>query len=248
MQDHGFGCLHGRYCSRMKTEGKVDSLSYVLQRRRNSRHITIRVLPDGSVKVSAPYGVSLASIERVIVNNKAKLISTIETQRRLLHTYQEGETFLFAGEPLVLNLIKSEKNSIAVEGNRLLVGYAGEEPQSSVVCTLIKELYRQQVKLRLGNWVPFWANRLSLHIPPYGVHDAKSRWGSCSAKGRLSFSLRSQILNDEQFSYLVLHEMAHLVHFNHSAQFHALLKEQMPSYKEIQKSVFALQKESQLCP
>jgi predicted metal-dependent hydrolase len=231
----------------MKTDGKVDSLSYVLQRRRNSRHITIRVRPDGLVKVSAPYGVSLAAIQRVIISNKDKLLSTIETQRSVMHTYQEGETFLFAGTPLSLRLVPAEKNTITVHDRHLLVSYAGEAPQSLVVCTLIKELYRQHVKQRLAYWVPYWANRLSLDIPPYGVRDAKSRWGSCSAKGRLSFSLRSQILNDEQFSYLVLHEMAHLVHFNHSTQFHALLRKQMPTYKEIQKSVFALQKESQLC-
>ncbi|NLK06989.1 MAG: M48 family metallopeptidase [Spirochaetales bacterium] len=231
----------------MKTDRKVDSLSYVLQRRRNSRHITIRVRPDGLVKVSAPYGVSVAAIERVITNNKAKLLSTIDAQRSALHTYREGETFLFAGTTLTLKLVSSEKNAIAVTDTHLLVTYAEAEPQSLVVCTLIKELFRQHVKQRLAYWVPYWANRLSLDVPPYGVRDARSRWGSCSAKGRLSFSLRSQILDDEQFSYLVLHEMAHLVHFNHSAQFHALLGEQMPSYKEIQKSVFALQKESQLC-
>jgi len=228
----------------MKTQGKVASISYTLERRRSSRLISVRVLGDGTVKVNAPYRVSLAAIERVIVNHQETLRQAIVEQRMHLHTYQNGDSFLFGGVWYALELRQGAKPTIAVNGKSLVVTYCGQEAEPLVVQQLVKELYRTTVKARLEPLVLFWALQLGLPKPPFSVRDSKSRWGSCSAKGRLNFSLRCQILDDVQLSYLVLHELAHLVHFNHSKDFHALLALHMDSYKQVQASIFALQKQS----
>jgi predicted metal-dependent hydrolase len=228
----------------MKTQGKVASIPYTLERRRSSRLISVRVLGDGTVKVNAPYRVSLAAIERVIVNHQETLRQAIVEQRMHLHTYQNGDSFLFGGVWYALELRQGAKPTIAVNGKSLVVTYCGQEAEPLVVQQLVKELYRTTVKARLEPLVLFWALRLGLPKPPFSVRDNKSRWGSCSAKGRLNFSLRCQILDDVQLSYLVLHELAHLVHFNHSKDFHALLALHMDSYKQVQASIFALQKQS----
>lgn len=228
----------------MKTQGKVASIPYTLERRRSSRLISVRVLGDGTVKVNAPYRVSLAAIERVIVNHQETLRQAIVEQKMHLHTYQNGDSFLFGGVWYALELRQGAKPTIAVNGKSLVVTYCGQEAEPLVVQQLVKELYRTTVKARLEPLVLFWALRLGLPKPPFSVRDSKSRWGSCSAKGRLNFSLRCQILDDVQLSYLVLHELAHLVHFNHSKDFHALLALHMDSYKQVQASIFALQKQS----
>ncbi|WP_293895694.1 MULTISPECIES: M48 family metallopeptidase [unclassified Sphaerochaeta] len=228
----------------MKTQGKVASIPYTLERRQSSRLISVRVLGDGTVKVNAPYRVSLAAIERVIVNHQETLRQAIVEQRMHLHTYQNGDSFLFGGVWYALELRQGAKPTIAVNGKSLVVTYCGQEAEPLVVQQLVKELYRTTVKARLEPLVLFWALRLGLPKPPFSVRDSKSRWGSCSAKGRLNFSLRCQILDDVQLSYLVLHELAHLVHFNHSKDFHALLALHMDSYKQVQASIFALQKQS----
>jgi hypothetical protein len=228
----------------MKTQGKVASIPYTLERRRSSRLISVRVLGDGTVKVNAPYRVSLAAIERVIVNHQETLRQAIVEQKMHLHTYQNGDSFLFGGVWYALELRQGAKPTIAVNGKSLVVTYCGQEAEPLMVQQLVKELYRTTVKARLEPLVLFWALQLGLPKPPFSVRDSKSRWGSCSAKGRLNFSLRCQILDDVQLSYLVLHELAHLVHFNHSKDFHALLALHMDSYKQVQASIFALQKQS----
>ena len=230
----------------MKTQGKVASIPYILERRRSSRLISVRVLGDGTVKVNAPYRVSLAAIERVLVSHQETLRQAITTQKMHLHTYQSGDTFLFGGERYALELKQAAKNTITVVEKSLVVTHVGEEAEALIVQHLVKTLYRQSVKARIEPLLFFWAKRLGVAQPPFSVRDSKSRWGSCSAKGRLNFSLRCQILDNQQLSYLVLHEMAHLVYFNHSKEFHALLALHMSTYKEIQASIFALQKESQL--
>jgi predicted metal-dependent hydrolase len=230
----------------MKTQGKVASIPYTLERRRTSRLISVRVLADGTVKVNAPYRVSLAAIERVIVSHQETLRQAIADQKMHLHTYQNGDVFLFGGEQYTLELRQGTKQGIVLDGDSLVVTYCGEKVQPLVVQRMIKELYRKTVKARLEPLVTLWAGRLGVAKPPFSVRDSRSRWGSCSAKGRLNFSLRCQILDETQLSYLVLHEMAHLVYFNHSKDFHALLALHMSSYKQVQASIFALQKQSQL--
>ncbi|MDK2859074.1 MAG: hypothetical protein PWP25_260, partial [Sphaerochaeta sp.] len=88
----------------MKTDGKVENIYYTLLYRRGSRHITVRVKADGKVKVSAPYGISKAAVERVIISNKEKLLHTIVKQQQAMHTYESGDTFLYDGTPYTLRL------------------------------------------------------------------------------------------------------------------------------------------------
>ncbi|MGH0054490.1 MAG: YgjP-like metallopeptidase domain-containing protein, partial [Sphaerochaetaceae bacterium] len=83
----------------MKTDGKVENISYTLLYRRGCHHITVRVTSNGTVSVSAPYGISKAAVERVIVSNREKLLTTVEKQRNTLHSFQDGEIFFYAGKP-----------------------------------------------------------------------------------------------------------------------------------------------------
>ncbi len=232
----------------MKTDGKVENIPYTLLYRRGLRHITVRVKADGKVKVSAPYGISKAAVERVIISNKEKLLHTIVKQQQAMHTYQSGEMFLYAGERYTLLLEEGAHATITPRDSSLIVTYDPRKPLESFgICHLIKELYREEARKRLSPLVAYWAEVLHVPIPPFSVRDSKTRWGSCSAKGRLNFSLRCQALSEKQLSYLVLHEMAHLVHFNHSKEFHSLLFHYMSDYKQVQRAIFSLQQETQLC-
>lgn len=71
------------------------------------------------------------------------------------------------------------------------------------------------------------------HIPITKVRIAmqRTRWGSCSARGTLSFNVRLYLAPAEALDYVVVHELCHLVHMNHSAQFWTLVEQLMPEYR-----------------
>ena len=73
-------------------------------------------------------------------------------------------------------------------------------------------------------------------IPEHvSINSAKTRFGSCSGKNRLNFSCRLMQYPEEAFDYVVVHELAHIKHHNHSKQFWALVEKYMPNYKERKK-------------
>ena len=69
------------------------------------------------------------------------------------------------------------------------------------------------------------------------VKNQKTRWGSCSSKRNLNFNYKVLFLTPAQCDYIIVHELCHLVEFNHSTRFWARVAEQIPDYKAIRKTV-----------
>ncbi len=236
----------------METVGKVGTITYTLSRLKRCKNITVRVLGNGEVRVSAPFREPVISVERVIRANQKKLEKTIaiqKTEHELYgHTWEDGDTFLFHGKPHTLSIQSGQGDTLTLKDGFIVITYVGPTPAKEKISCFLKDLYRKAARQRIDPLVKRWAEKLNLDIPPITIRDSKKRWGSCSSQGKLNFSLRSASLSDEDLSYLVLHEMAHLVHFDHGPLFHAFLTKHLPTWKEHQQKIFSLQRKADLTP
>ena len=79
-----------------------------------------------------------------------------------------------------------------------------------------------------------WAAVMQLHPSGLRITGAQKRFGSCSGRGTLCFSWRLMLYPQAARDYVVVHELAHLVHFNHSPDFYALVQRYLPDYKKCQ--------------
>lgn len=104
-------------------------------------------------------------------------------------------------------------------------------PRPAALTPAQVDALRKQAKAELPGKVAYWANRL--HVQPAGVTitSAQKRFGSCSAKGRLCFSYLLMRYPQDAVDYVVLHEVAHLKHLNHSKAFYALIEQHMPDWQ-----------------
>lgn len=95
----------------------------------------------------------------------------------------------------------------------------------------IDRWYRREARERIGAVTRAEAGRLDLEPGRITIRDQKTRWGSCSTSGTLSFNWRLVIGPGHALRYVVIHELIHIRHHNHSRVFWAALTEAMPDWK-----------------
>jgi predicted metal-dependent hydrolase len=101
-----------------------------------------------------------------------------------------------------------------------------------------KEAARALVHARLAHWNASY----KLPLKKVFIKNHKSRWGSCSERGNLNFSYRVLFLPPELCDYIIVHELSHLKHFNHSPAFWAHVSRALPNYLALRKELRRLEK------
>lgn len=95
----------------------------------------------------------------------------------------------------------------------------------------IEEL-RQKAKEYLPERTAYFAKIMGVEYTSLKITSAKTRYGSCSGRNGICYSLYLMQKPKEAIDYVIVHELAHTVHHNHSAQFYALIEKYIPDYKE----------------
>ena len=94
------------------------------------------------------------------------------------------------------------------------------------------EDYRQKAADLLPKRVGFFAEQMGVTPASVRITNAKKRFGSCSANNSLCFSVFLMGYSEELIDYVIVHELSHIIHHDHSKQFWETVKKYMPDYKE----------------
>ena len=94
-----------------------------------------------------------------------------------------------------------------------------------------KKAYIRAAKEILPGRVDYWSKRMNLYPTQIRITSARTRFGSCSSQGHICFSWRLMQYPEEAIDYVVVHELAHLRHMNHSPAFYALVARYLPDWK-----------------
>ena len=98
--------------------------------------------------------------------------------------------------------------------------------------TLTEEQGRREASARITLIAQSEARALGVEYRRIALRDQRSRWGSCSTRGTLSFNWRLVLAPHDVLDYVVVHEVCHLVEHNHGARFWALVRRRRPHYDE----------------
>ena len=97
---------------------------------------------------------------------------------------------------------------------------------------LLSKTDRMKIQLKIGKQVRHYCEAMGVTVGYVTVKNQKTRWGSCSAKGNVNFNYQLAFLPDELLDYVVIHELAHRRHMNHSRAFWAEVEKYCPDYLE----------------
>ena len=104
---------------------------------------------------------------------------------------------------------------------------AQKPPPDAAELARLRMLAEAYLPVRLNRW----ARVMGLNPKALTLRDARSRFGSCTADGRIMLSVRLMRYPPDAIDYVVVHELAHIVHHDHSPAFHALVAQYLPDWK-----------------
>ena len=208
------------------------------------KNLKINVHPDLSVTVKAPSDKSIPSI----IEKVKKRASWIIKQKNFFlslpppvpeRQYISGETHLYLGKQYRLKIIEQQE----IETVKLKRGYIN-------IYTKNKN-DKENIKNLLNKWYLNHARKQFTHklkqcyqktkkygiekLPPIQIRKMKTRWGSCTKKGKILLNPNLIKTTTHCIEYVITHEICHIKHHNHNKQFYQLLSQVMPDWQQRKK-------------
>ena len=210
------------------------SISYQLEFRER-KTLKITVSPDLSVSVIAPKGAFLKKIDSIL---HKRALWILKQQGFFLAFFPKqppkrfigGETHLYLGKQYRLRTYQGRKESVRLSGRFIHIVSNDNNRMKS----LLKKWYRDRAAVRFSLYAEEWIERFKrydVHPNEIVLKEMSKRWGSCTPQGKI-------ILNPELvkapkgcIEYVIVHELCHLVHHNHTQKFIDLQTKVMPNWK-----------------
>ena len=201
--------------------------------------LAIHVHPDRSVTVKAPAGSDFAAVEGFL-RKRAPWILRKQAEFAALppkqppRRYVSGESFWHLGRHYRLKVIEGEREWVKLTRGYLEVT-TPNKANTAYVQAQVEVWLRRQAQRHFHERVVALLPRfkpLALAEPELAVRAMKSRWGSCTGKGKIMLNLHLMRAPRPCIDYVVVHELCHLVEHNHGKGFYALMDRVMPEWRK----------------
>ena len=225
---------------RIRYGDQIIRFSLRVQPERQAKRLSIHVEPDGQVLVDAPAGVSQATMLAAVQKRSRWISQHVEAARErranlLPREYVSGESLLYLGRRYRLKVMVVPH---AQAETRMHGGFA---------VVTVPDRSAEQVRTALESWYrtrarEVFAQRLAAvaaplrwvrELPPTRLQFMTVQWGSCSPAGRITLNPWLVKAPRECIDYVLLHELSHLLHHNHSPKFYRALERHMPNWRAV---------------
>lgn len=205
-----------------------------LRRSAKATHVRIRVAPDGTLKASLPLYAPLFAVKRLIRASRPQLRAMLLQD----HDGIEFENGMQIGKSHHLVVSQSARTSTTVTRHGQLITVnlgVGESVESTATQRLIRDKAIEALRIEAKSYLPkrlaFLAEKYGYHYDKVRFSHASGRWGSCSTSGTISLNIALMKLPFELVDYVLIHELSHTVHMNHSDRFWQLVASHDPEYR-----------------
>ena len=221
------------------------TIDYQIQRSKRRKKTVQITVGGGGVHVAAPMTTPDGEL-RAIVRKRAPWIlrhvsqSTLEAAPK---RFVSGETLPYLGRNVRIHV---EAAAVPLPNVRfdhwrfrvtIPEALSGENRYQSIRRAVVR-WYRARADERIAETVERWWPRLGRgEMSRVLIRGQRQRWGSCTPDGTLRFNWRTVMLKPSLIEYVVVHELAHLTHLNHSADFWDLVSKAMPDAQQRRKSL-----------
>ena len=234
-------------------------IEYMLIRSRR-KTASIYIERDGKVSVLVPEKLTARQVDDILESKRKWIYQSLAewqdlNSNRIQRDYVNGEGFLYLGRSYRLKLVSDLPEPLMLkDGHFLMQASRGREPSGGSVIdqkshdsrsqrstrivtapdadAVFREFYRAKGAIRIPPRVEYFQSKMGVKSKSIKIMDLKHRWASCTASGNLNFHWKCMMAPLTIIDYIVVHELAHLIHPNHSAAFWSELDKVMPDFEE----------------
>lgn len=209
----------------------LKDISYTIKRSKR-KTISIYVERDGSVSILAPQKMAddelqtaIKTKEYLIYKHRAEW--ELLNQSRVEREYVNGQSFLYLGRNYRLQLVDDQDVPLKLKhGYFLLQKEALPEAEQHFI-----QFYKTKGLPHIKRKVDHYKGMMGVCPQQIRIMELQNRWASCSKSGNLNFHWKALMASGSVLDYIVVHELAHLIHHDHSPAFWKEVDKVMPSYE-----------------
>lgn len=220
--------------------------AFVIRRSKRARHVRLTIHPDKGLEVVLPMRVNAAEAmqfmnqKRAWVERHAKLLQLNHKQQPAgqydiptaieLPAIDQTWTCQIVASPQPASLIQKQQTLQFIGHSSSIQPYVPD----------LKVWLRRQATLSLGPWIRQLSQQHNLPFNRLSFRFQRGRWGSCSSDHNISLNVKLLFLPSDAVQYVLIHELCHTMHLNHSAAFWNTVKHLEPNYQSIDKRIHAM--------
>ncbi len=149
---------------------------------------------------------------------------------RIHREFVNGEGFLYLGRSYRVKLVEAQEKPVVLKDGYFCLKANGGSADGAQ--NAFKEFYKEKGTVWIPQRVEFYKDRMGVNPRSVRVFELKNRWASCSKKGNLNFHWKCMMAPLTVIDYIVVHELSHLLHPNHTPEFWNEVDKQLPDYQE----------------
>lgn len=216
----------------------TEPLDYEVVRSKRRRTAAIKVEPGG-VRVLVPHWVDQGWIDAWVASRQSWIVqkqTALASQYRTFEVrVEQGAQVPLLDEMLTLRWQTGTATRVVRSGNSLDITLSrrGSRPTEERVHTILTDWYKEQADDYLGDRLQVWIQASGLRPSDVRIKGFRKRWGSCDSKGVIALNWRLMLVERQYVDYVLVHELAHLRHFDHSPRFWSVVANILPQYKDL---------------
>ena len=196
--------------------------------------LSIYIERDGTVTVIAPENSTDKEIEEVIKKKEYQIYKSLAeweltNSTKIEREFVNGQSYLYLGRNYRLEIVKEEqKKPLILKNGYFLLRKKDESKAKKIFIEFYKEKGLQKIVERVERY----QKRINVNPKQIRIMELKNRWASCSEKGNLNFHWKCIMAPLDVLNYIVVHELAHLIHKNHIKAFWNEIDKMIPDYQK----------------
>lgn len=221
----------------LKLPKELENISVEI-RRKKIKNIIFKIKDEGVLAISIPWQTSYEYVENLLEKRKNWILKTVKKVNKISNEkikYETGDILNIFSRKFLLVVEKSERDEIIYKDEKLYL-FTKNINDREYKKRIVDSWYREKGKSILGKLIEEWLLITNKSINKLTIKTLKRNWGSCEV-GKKNINLNSELLKQDMkfVEYVILHEIAHLEHPNHSKNFYNYIEKFMPDWKERKK-------------